>query len=74
MQPTLSVAMQAMNKTNHLFIVSIVSIIIKYTILTISGLMGSGMNSLIYSIMTGIIVTTSMMIYIILKELKKANV
>lgn len=74
MQPTLSVAMQAMDKTNHLFIVSIVSIIIKYTILTISGLMGSGMNSLIYSIMTGIIVTTSMMIYIILKELKKANV
>lgn len=71
MQPTLSVAMQAMNKTNHLFIVSIVSIIIKYTILTISGLMGSGMNSLIYSIMTGIIVTTSMMIYIILKALKK---
>ena len=74
MQPTLSVAMQAMNKTNHLFIVSIVSIIIKYTILTISGLMGSGINSLVYSIMTGIIVTTSMMIYIILKELKKANV
>lgn len=74
MQPTLSVAMQSMNKTNHLFIVSIVSIIIKYAILTISGLMGSGMNSLIYSIMTGIIVTTSMMIYIILKELKKANV
>lgn len=74
MQPTLSVAMQAMNKTNKLFIVSLISIIIKYIILIITGLMGCGINSLVYSIMTGIIVTTSMMIYIILKELKKANV
>ena len=71
MQPTLSVAMQAMNKTNYLFIVSIISIIIKYTILMISGLMGVGMNSLIYSIITGIIVTTSLMIYIILSESKR---
>lgn len=74
MQPTLSVAMQSMNKTNKLFIVSLISIIIKYIILIITGLMGCGINSLVYSIMTGIIVTTSMMIYIILKELKKANV
>lgn len=73
MQPTLSVAMQAMNKTNKLFIVSIVSIIIKYFILIITGLMNNGMNSLIYSIITGIIITTSMMLFIILKELKKKD-
>lgn len=70
MQPTLSVAMQSMNKTNKLFIVSLISIIFKYTILIIAGYMGCGINSLLFSIMTGIIVTTSMMIYIILKELK----
>ena len=71
MQPTLSVAMQAMNKTNKLFFVSLISIIIKYIILIITGLIKTGMNSLIYSIMSGIIITTFMMIYIILKELKK---
>lgn len=71
MQPTLSVAMQAMNKTNKLFIVSIISIIIKYSILLITGLLDNGINSLIYSIISGIITTTSIMLFIILKELKK---
>lgn len=71
MQPTLSVAMQAINKTNKLFIVSIISMIIKYSVLIISCLLDNAMNSLIYSIISGIIVTTSIMLYIILKELKK---
>ena len=73
MQPTLSVAMQAMNKTNKLFFVSIISIILKYSILIFTGVLGSGMNSLIYSIITGIITTTLITLFIILKELKNKN-
>lgn len=70
MQPTLSVAMQAMNKTNKLFFVSLISIFIKYMVLIITGSLNAGMNALIYSIITGIIVTTTISLYIILKELK----
>lgn len=70
MQPTLSIALQAMGKTNKLFITSTISIIIKYTVLFIFGKLGFGMNALIFSIITGIIVTTSMVIYIVLKEIK----
>lgn len=73
MQPTLSVALQAMNKTNKLFITSIVSIISKYSVLYILGKIGLGMNALIFSIMTGIIVTTSMVICIVLKEINKKS-
>ncbi len=71
MQPTLSVALQAMGKTNKLFITSTVSIILKYSVLYIFGKLGFGMNSLIFSIITGIIITTSMVIYIVLKEINK---
>ena len=71
MQATLSVALQAMGKTNKLFITSTVSIILKYSVLYIFGKLGFGMNSLIFSIITGIIITTSMVIYIVLKEINK---
>lgn len=70
-QPTLSVAMQAMNKTNKLFFVSTFSIIFKYTLLYFLGSLGFGMNSLIYSMISGIIITTSLVILIVIKELGK---
>ncbi len=71
MQPTLSVALQAMGKTNKLFITSTVSMLLKYSVLYVFGKLGFGMNSLIFSIITGIIITTSMVIYIVLKEINK---
>ncbi len=70
-QPTLSVAMQAMNKTNKLFFVSTFSIIFKYTLLYVLGSLGLGINSLIYSMISGIIITTSLVILIVIKELGK---
>lgn len=70
MQPTLSIALQAMGKTNKLFITSTVSIVLKYLVLFIFGKLGYGMNALIFSIVTGIIITTSMVLYIVLKETK----
>lgn len=71
MQPTLSVALQAMGKTNKLFITSTVSMILKYGVLYVFGKLGFGMNALIFAIITGIIVTTSMVLYIVLKEINK---
>lgn len=71
MQPTLSVALQAMGKTNKLFITSTISMILKYGVLYVFGKLGFGMNTLIYAIITGIIVTTSLVLYIVLKEIKK---
>ncbi len=73
MQPTLSVALQAMDKTNKLFITSTVSMVLKYSVLYILGKLGFGMNALIFSIMTGIVVTTSMVMYIVLKEINKKS-
>ncbi len=73
MQPTLSVALQAMDKTNKLFITSTVSMVLKYSVLYILGKLGLGMNALIFSIMTGIVVTTSMVMYIVLKEINKKS-
>ena len=69
MQPTLSVAVQAMNKTNKLFIVSSISMVIKYLSLIILGLLRLGINSLIYSIIIGIVTTTFLLLYIVLKEI-----
>lgn len=71
MQPTLSAALQSMNKTKKLFKISLVSTISKYIILIITGLFGFGINSLIYSMITGIIVTTTGEIFIILKNINK---
>ena len=71
MQPTLSVAIQAMGKTNKLFLTSTISVIVKYSALYILGKNGLGMNSLIFSMIIGIVTTTSLVIIIVLKELKK---
>ena len=73
MQPTLSVAIQAMGKTNKLFLTSTISVIAKYSALYILGKNGLGMNSLIFSMIIGIVTTTSLVIIIVLKELKKKN-
>lgn len=71
MQPTLSVALQAMDKTNKLFLTSTISVIIKYSALYILGKIGFGMNALIFSMIAGIVTTTSLVLIIVLKELKK---
>ena len=71
MQPTLSVALQAMNKTNKLFLTSTISVIIKYSTLYVLGKIGFGMNALIFTMIAGIVTTTSLVLIIVLKELKK---
>ena len=74
MQPTLSVALQAMGKTNKLFLTSTISMILKYSVLYIFGKLGFGMKSLIFSIITGIIVTTFLVIIIVMKEIKNKSI
>jgi len=71
MQPVLSMSLQAMGKTNKLFYVSLISTISKYIILTLFASNGYGINSLIFSIITGILITTGMILYIVLKDLNK---
>ena len=71
MQPTLSVALQAMDKTNKLFLTSTISVIIKYSTLYFLGKIGFGMNALIFAMIAGIVTTTSLVLIIVLKELKK---
>ena len=71
MQPTLSVALQAMDKTNKLFLTSTISVIIKYSTLYVLGKIGFGMNALIFAMTAGIVTTTSLVLIIVLKELKK---
>lgn len=73
MQPALSVAIQAMGKTNKLLYVSLTSTISKYLVLFISGMLGFGINSLIFAIITGIIVTTLLVLIMVLKEIKKRS-
>ena len=73
LQPTLSIAVQAMGKTNKLFITSTISMIMKYGVLYILGRLGFGMNSLIFSIITGIVVTTMMVFFIVVKEIGKKS-
>ena len=71
MQPTLSVSLQAMDKTNKLFLTSTISVIIKYSTLFVLGKIGFGMNALIFAMIAGIVTTTSLVLIIVLKELKK---
>lgn len=71
MQPTLSVALQAMDKTNKLFLTSTISVIIKYSTLYVLGKIGFGMDALIFAMIAGIVTTTSLVLIIVLKELKK---
>lgn len=69
-QPTLSVALQAMGKTNKLLSISIITISFKYTLLFILAKQGYGINSLLYAMISGLIITTSLMIISVLKELR----
>ena len=69
LQPTLSVVIQSINKTNKLLYISCTSIIIKYLILFITSNLNFGINSYIYSVITGLIVTTLLIIYEIKKEI-----
>lgn len=71
MQPALAAAMQAMDKTDKLFKISVISIITKYIVLTITGLLGFGINCLIFSMITGIIITTLLVLITVLKEINK---
>lgn len=71
MQPTLSIALQAMDKTNKLFITSVVSLLLKYSSLFILCKMGYGMNSLIFSIIIGMVTTTLMVFIIVVKNINK---
>lgn len=72
-QPVLSVAIQSMNKTNKLLRVSIVSMILKYSSLSIFCILGLGINSLVYAMIIGIITTSTQEIIIVLKQLKKIS-
>ena len=72
-QPVLSVAMQSMNKTNKLLKVSIVSMILKYSSLSIFCVLDLGINSLIYAMIIGIITTSTQEMIIVLKHLKKIS-
>lgn len=73
MQPALTSAVQAMGKTNKLFYVSLISNIIKYLVLILCTTLGFGINSLLYAMITGIVVTTSLILVIVLKEIKKRS-
>ncbi len=70
-QPALSVGIQAMGKTSKLFYVSLISTILKYSVLFISATLGFGMNSLVFSIITGIITTSSLILIITLKTINE---
>lgn len=72
-QPTLSVTIQAIGKTNKLFFVTIISNILKYFSLYIFGILGFGILSLSIATIIGIITTTLLASIIVLKHLKKAT-
>lgn len=70
-QPTLSITLQAIGKTNKLFFVTIISNLLKYISLFLLGTLGFGILSLNIATIIGIITTTSLVSIIVLKELKK---
>lgn len=71
MQPTLSVAIQAMDKTNNLLLISIIMVVVKYTSLFVLCKNGFGINSFLYSIIIGILITTFLMFITVVKKLKQ---
>lgn len=71
MQPTLSIALQAMGKTNKLFFTSTISMVIKYSMLYLFGKLGFGINALCFSLITGIVTTTLLVFLIVIKEINK---
>ena len=70
MQPTLSVALQSMNRTSELLKISIITMTTKYGLLYLLCKNGYGMKSFLYSIIIGIVITTILMIYNIIKKPK----
>lgn len=68
LNPTMQAAILSAGKTNKLFLISIISNIIKYTLLFILGLFGFGIYSLIFSIITGIIISTILSFYFVIKK------
>lgn len=68
-QPILSSIIQSINKTNSLFIITIISSTVKYSLLYILGSNNYGINSLTISMIIGIIITTTSLIFIIIKKL-----
>ena len=71
MQPALSVSIQAMGKTNNLFITSITTLIVKYGLLLILCMNNFGILSFLIAIIIGIITNTLIMIVFIAKEKSK---
>lgn len=71
MQPTLSIALQAMGKTNKLFFTSTISMVIKYSMLYLFGKLGFGINALCFSLIIGIVTTTLLVFLIVIKEINK---
>ena len=69
--PILSVSIQAMNYTNKLLYVTIVSVIIKNTVLYMCSIFKIGINSFIISTLFGTVTTFILLIFIIVKNLAK---
>ena len=69
-KPKLLFGVKKNRKTNKLFLTSTVSMILKYSVLYIFGKLGFGMNALIFSIITGIITTTFLVVFIVLNRTK----
>lgn len=68
LQPTFAAAIQAMNKTNKLFKISIITITLKFICLLTFIKKGFGINSLLYSMIIGIISNILQEILIIIKK------
>ena len=70
LQPTVTAAIQASGFTKKLLSVSICTIVIKTIILVILSIYGLGIKAYIYSMITGLIVTTILLIRILIKYQK----
>lgn len=70
LQPTLSIIYQATGNTNKLFIISTLTMILKYGLMFLLGISGFGIKSLLYSVIFGIVLTTLLLFKIILKKEK----
>lgn len=68
LNPTMQAAILSAGKTNKLFLISIISNIIKYTLLLILGILNFGIYSLIFSIIIGIIINTILSFYFVIKK------
>lgn len=72
-QPSLSVSLQAMGKTNKLLFISIFCVLSKYFLLYILGSLGFGINAFLISIIYGIITTALLLFVFNYKVIKKRS-